>query len=504
MKNVVSPVPSPKRDAPQYVFPPFWGRLEARILRFFSFRCARLPNYILALFFVWMGALQLLSPRAALQNSPLDFAAQVLSVASVGRISFVAAPHFAAFLEILCALCILCFASARLTGFVLFGRLIWAIAPLLMFRDDLWRTAWAPSSQGIGVVAFLVPIVWAQSIGVQTRWVLLASRPETSQWLQESETQIRARQLAWRRALIVGIPLLAVTSLGIKAIWPRYLVWFHARQEAAVLDEHLTGKLIKKSMPPSVLLGGRKITTWVYLPPGYDKSTQRYPVIYVMHGMPGEVRDCFVKGRVQDSADNLIKTHQASPFIIVGWDAQGPGGPSDVTNFLDRPGYPMESFITRELVPYIDRTYRTIPDAHDRALDGISAGGYGAANLLLKYPEIWKIGSSHNGFFSPDDDTENMTAILGAKSKKWAENDPTQLLKQRSATDSLHFYGDIGDGDDLQSEFVAFGKKLSARGIQNEMHIFPGRHTWEFWSQHFNNSFLFANKWFTSSPNHSL
>ncbi|RYG54517.1 hypothetical protein EON80_31695, partial [bacterium] len=337
----------------------------------------------------------------------------MLSIASVGRISFEAAPRWSGTLEILCALCIGVFPRSCTTSLILLARFVWGVAPILMFRDELWRTAWAPSAVGISTVAFLTPILWAQSVAVRARWSMLSVRSEVNQWLDESEEQVRARQMAWRRGLIVGLPLLVVISLTGKTLWPRYLIWFHARQEASVLDEKLTGKLIRKSMPSSALLGGRKITTWVYLPPGYNQSTQRYPVIYVMHGMPGEVRDCFVKGRVQDDADNLIKTRQVAPFIIVGWDAQGPGGPTDVTNFLDRPSYPMESFILRELVPYVDRTYRTIPEAGARALDGISAGGYGAANLLLKHPDVWKIGASHNGFFSPDDDIENMRAILG-------------------------------------------------------------------------------------------
>ena len=176
------------------------------------------------------------------------------------------------------------------------------------------------------------------------------------------------------------------------------------------MDEKLSGTLVKKSMPMSPLLG-RKITTWVYLPPGYKRLTRRYPVVYVLHGMPGEVRDCFVKGQIHNTAEQLILKRKIQPLILVGWDGQGPTGSNDITEFLDRSDgkWPMETFIVQELVPYIDRTYRTIARPEARALDGVSAGGYAAVNLMFKHPDIWKIGASHTGFFASSDDADNMT-----------------------------------------------------------------------------------------------
>lgn len=481
-----------------------WKQLEARVCRWFGPSTSQPARWLLSLFFVGIGAACCFSSRASWQHTPLDFIAQALSILTVGRITFVASPHWLGGIELGCGFALLAWPRSRGTGLLLFSRFILGFLTLFMLRDDLWRSfPTSLSAAGLGVVWALFPVAWAFSLAMQSRWSALAGDAETAALLYDSPSQQRARRLAWRRAAAVGVPLLLSGFIGVRSAWPHYIRWFHARQEAAALDEHLAGKLIKKSMPPSVLLGGRKITTWVYLPPGYERCTTHYPVIYVMHGMPGEVRDCFVKGRVQDTAEKLIQTRQIHPVIIVGWDAEGPGGPTDVTNFLDRPGYPMESFITQELVPYIDRTYRTIPQAGSRALDGISAGGYGAANLLFKYPQLWRIGSSHNGFFAPADDAENMRDILGPPSKRWQENDPMKQVLQHSGAEGLHFYGDIGDGDDLQSEFVAFGNRLQARGIQNEMKIFPGRHTWAFWSDHFANSFRFADKWFRSPDSKS-
>jgi S-formylglutathione hydrolase FrmB len=219
--------------------------------------------------------------------------------------------------------------------------------------------------------------------------------------------------------------------------------------------------------------------------------------------MPGEVRDCFVKGRVQNAAEQLIQARQIRPLIIVGWDGQGPGGPADVTNYLDRADYRMESFMLRELVSYIDRTYRTVPDARFRALDGISAGGYAAPNLVFKHPDVWKVAASHTGFFSPEDDAKNMTVILGPRASNaalWNANDPTKTVLRHGPRDNLHIYLDIGAGDELLLEFKRFAALLKGQGINHEAHVFAGRHTWEYWSNHFFDSLRFSDRHFPFTP----
>ena len=478
-------------------------RFEARAFRFWGTRGAALARVALALYFVWEAA-SALGPRAAIANGPLDASAQALSILSVGRVTFERAPQVLAILDIALAIALLGFAASRTAAIVAALRGFLALAPLVMLREELFAAfPLRPNALGWGALASLALCGAAALIASRERWRRLQVLEGTSQVLAETPAQSAARIRAWKRFAVVSAPLALAVAVAWPFAWPRYLKWFHARQEASALNEKLGGTLLKKSMPPSAILGGRKITSWVYLPPGYSKSSERYPVVYVMHGMPGEVRDCFVKGQVQDAAEQLIKARQIRPLILVGWDAQGPGGPTDVTNYLDRPDYKMESFMLRELVPYVDRTYRTIPDARFRALDGISAGGYGAPNLALKHPDVWKVASSHTGFFSPEDDSENMNAILGLRASNvalWNANDPTKTVLRHGPRDGLHLYLDIGEGDDLLPEFKRFAAQLKARGIDSEAHIFPGRHTWEYWSAHFFDSLRFAEASFPHSP----
>ncbi len=293
------------------------------------------------------------------------------------------------------------------------------------------------------------------------------------------------------------LPLAALLLIGTAWVWPRYIIWFHARQENAVLDEKIPGEVVKVSMPLSPHLH-RKITAWLYLPPGYKKLNQRYPVVYILHGAPGEVRDPFVKGRVHEAAEKLIMARKVKPFIVVCFDAHGPDGPADVTNFLNRADgkWQMEDFMVHELVPWVDKKYRTIPEARARALIGLSAGGYGAFNLGLKHPDIWSVIGSHCGFYDPADDAKNMTEILGPPGPLWTQNDPVLKARSLPIGTRLHFYMDVGQSDDLLDEFKKLNAELKARKIDHVAHIFPGGHSWEYWSAHLPDSLLFAGQRF--------
>lgn len=478
-------------------------RFEVRWFRFWGERSSLLARVGLAVFFAW-EALSAFGSRAAIADGPFDAGAQALSILSVGRITFDAAPKVLGALDLALAIALLGFAASRAATLLALTRGVLALLALVMLREDLFAAfPLRPNALGWGNGATLALCGAAALLTTRARWQRLQARELTIRVLEETPAQIAARVRAWKRFAAIAAPLILVVAVAWPFAWPRYLNWFHARQEAVALDARMSGQLLKKSMPPSAILGGRKITTWVYLPPGYDKSTARYPVVYVMHGMPGEVRDCFVKGQVQHAAEQLIKARTIRPLILVGWDGQGPGGSDDATNYLDRADYRMESFMLRELVPYIDRTYRTVPDARFRALDGISAGGYAAPNLVLKHPDIWKIGASHTGFFSPEDDADNMTSILGprvANLALWNANNPTKTVLTRGPQDGLHLYLDIGEGDDLLPEFKRFAALIKHQKIRSEAHVFPGRHTWDYWSTHYFDSLRFIESSFPKQP----
>ena len=220
-----------------------------------------------------------------------------------------------------------------------------------------------------------------------------------------------------------------------------------------------------------------------------------------MHGAPGESRDPFVKGRAHEAIEKLLRERKVPPFIFVCFDGAGPDGPKDITNFLNRADgtWQMEDFIVHEVVPWMDKTYRTIPTARARALLGISAGAYGAFNLGMKHPDIWSILGSHSGFFTPADDAEENIKILGPPGPLWDQNNPMLEAKRLPVGAPLHFYMDVGQGSEFLGELKKMKAELRARQIDNVTHIFPGDHTWRYWSQHLPDSLLFVGQKFAES-----
>ncbi len=265
-----------------------------------------------------------------------------------------------------------------------------------------------------------------------------------------------------------------------------------AQDEALVAG--LQGQLIRTLLPPSSHLRGRQIAAWIYLPPDYANSEDRYPVAYILHGAPGSIRDPFVNARVHRVAEDLILQKQVQPMILVGWDGQGPDGLQDSADYLDRKdgSWQMESFLLDELVPFMDTNFRTIARPESRALVGFSAGGYGAANIGLRHPDIFRVMCSHAGFFDPNDDPKIMTHILGPKSALWDDNSP--LFQTRDMPDGLrlHFYMDCGRDDSLLHEFQKMEKELRARHVDFEAHIFDGDHNWTFLHTHYYDSLKFC------------
>ena len=116
---------------------------------------------------------------------------------------------------------------------------------------------------------------------------------------------------------------------------------------------------------------------YVYTPPGYDKNlTERYPVLYLQHGMGEDRRAWANQGKTNFILDNLIAEGKAKPMIIVMEDGgiaqafNSPKRPQD-KNFWD--GF--EDIMIKDLIPNIDANYRTKSDRQHRAIAGLSLGG---------------------------------------------------------------------------------------------------------------------------------
>ena len=236
-------------------------------------------------------------------------------------------------------------------------------------------------------------------------------------------------------------------------------------------------------MPPSLLLNGRKIITWVYLPPGYDapeNAVRRYPVVYLLHGAPGGWTDCYESGRVEVMADSLIQSGEMPPVILVAFEGSGPRGSRDITDFCNRQGdgYRVEDFMVGDLVPYTDATYRTIPQANARALWGYSAGGYGALNVGFKHPDVWSVLCSHAGFYTPEDDAKAMQKILGPRGPLWDANNPLKTVDQIPPGTHFSVYMDASPNEDDYQNFQNLAQALQKRGDTVSAQSLSKAHAW--------------------------
>jgi len=128
----------------------------------------------------------------------------------------------------------------------------------------------------------------------------------------------------------------------------------------------------------------------VYLPDGYDTSGLAYPVLYLIHGYSCNDRTFLGEGCALGSlrglayvnliVDKLVETAKIQPLMVVL--------PTfDMTTGLN----PDDKYLTQELIPLVDKTYRTIPRREGRAIAGHSRGGHAAYWIAFSYPEMFSL-----------------------------------------------------------------------------------------------------------------
>lgn len=178
----------------------------------------------------------------------------------------------------------------------------------------------------------------------------------------------------------------------------------------------------------------RDVGYCIYLPPGYETDTsRRYPVIYNLHGAGGNELHGF--GAAKALHDGIVAGRWA-PMILV---LPNGGSRSFYKDSADGK-LPAETLTIRELIPFIDQTYRTIAARGGRAIEGFSMGGRGATRLAMKYPELFC--SLHNqagnvphllDLYDPSKPDAYPNNYLGPDRARHVENDVYTLIKKNAA-----------------------------------------------------------------------
>lgn len=234
---------------------------------------------------------------------------------------------------------------------------------------------------------------------------------------------------------------------------------------------------------PSKTLGGPR-RAHVYTPPGYEKGDKDYPVFYLLHGASDSDNSWSTVGRAGIILDNLIAAGKAKPMIVVM-----PAGHTGVFSFggggkpFDRQMSEFTGDFSKDLRPYVEKTYRVKTDRASRAIAGLSMGG--AQTLNVAFDNLADYG--YIGVFS-----SGVFGIVGGgpgnaqPNKQWEESHKGSLdnadLKKGL---KLVWFG-CGEKDFLIETSRGTVKMLKSHGFEVVNHETGGGHTWDRWREYLN------------------
>ena len=213
-------------------------------------------------------------------------------------------------------------------------------------------------------------------------------------------------------------------------------------------------------------------TVWIYTPPGYDTSNTRYPVFYLLHGSGNIESSWMLTGRANLILDNLIAEGRARPMIIVnpfGYARQGVGLGPEMTAPTSSPDATFAQDLLKDVIPFVEKKFRTLPGADHRALGGLSMGGGQTIAIGFSNPDI---------FHSLVIMSSAAVAADGAVNAYPAFFTPAINKKIK-----LLWIG-VGKDDALLSGSRALDAALTANGVNHIFRMTEGRHEWVVWRHH--------------------
>ena len=223
---------------------------------------------------------------------------------------------------------------------------------------------------------------------------------------------------------------------------------------------------------------GKAREALVYLPPGYDRGRDRYPVLYLLHGAGGDQRTWIERQQANVILDNLIAAGELRPLIVVmpyGYTSrlepgQRRGGPASYKTDMEE--FAVDFFA--DLVPLVESRYRVVAEPSHRAIAGLSMGGGQSLAIGLTNPGMF---SAVAGFSS---------AMQIANNADWGGVDMAAALTNAEAINSsldLLWVG-CGTEDTLFNANKAFSEQLTAAGVEHTFRVTRGAHTAEVWSRY--------------------
>lgn len=248
----------------------------------------------------------------------------------------------------------------------------------------------------------------------------------------------------------------------------------------------------------SAMLGAAKPYR-VILPVEYATSpSTRYPVLYLLHGLSDNSATWTERTNVVDAAAGH-RFIVVMPEGDVGW----------YTDSATVPAERYESYLLEELIPDVQKRYRTIEEGYARGIAGLSMGGYGSLKMALKHPDEFALAASMSGSVNAARYTDQDAAgwDLHARSiassfgppdsPTRAANDLFALLRARAPGRPATFpylYLDCGTEDALVVANRNFAALLTEKQLVHEFHEVPGIHNWDLWEKRIRVIFALADE----------
>lgn len=271
----------------------------------------------------------------------------------------------------------------------------------------------------------------------------------------------------------------ALVAAGVAALYghrPRYVL--HAGSTTLVGFGHRgSGRLEEVRFYSRAL--GRVADYLVYLPAQYT-PTKRLPVFYMLHGMPGRPMAFTVNAGVETKLQSLIRRRLVSPMILVFPDGRINGRTQTDSEWANTPAGRYESYVVN-VVHNVDRRFATLPYRQDRAIAGLSAGAYGAANVGLHHVALFSLIEVWSGYF-----IETHSGVFAhATRAQLADNSPmdyVSAMRRALRTYPLRAFLYSGTRDPNRAQVKPMAAALAAAGAHVGYAIYPGGHSWNLWA----------------------
>ena len=237
----------------------------------------------------------------------------------------------------------------------------------------------------------------------------------------------------------------------------------------------------------------KTIKAVVIIPDNYA-SAQALPVVYLLHGYSGNYADWINKAKGFEKAADLYQMIIVCPDGGFGswyWDS-----PVD-------PNFKYETYVSNELVSWVDSKYKTIKDKKGRGITGLSMGGHGAFYLALKHQDVFGVAGTMSGGVDirPFPNNWDMALRLGKLSEhpeNWEKYTVMNLLHLLTPN-SLALIIDCGTEDFFFKVNENLHQQLVYRNIPHDYISRPGAHNWNYWNNAVQYQLLFMNNYFKNA-----